>query len=96
MTGDRLSRILAALSAGGDAWSSARLCAVCPGIVGVNGAGDELPVHDLVEDSVVPDAQPVTVFVRVQRPCRDRAFGVVLVRRGPAGRARKGVESSPC
>ena len=24
---------------------------------------DELPVHDLVEDPVVPDAQPVTVVV---------------------------------
>jgi hypothetical protein len=24
---------------------------------------DELPVHDLVEDPVVSDAQPVTVFV---------------------------------
>jgi len=34
MAGDRLHRILAALSGGGDAWSSARLCTVCPGIVG--------------------------------------------------------------
>jgi hypothetical protein len=24
---------------------------------------DEPPVHDLVDDPVVPDAQPVTVFV---------------------------------
>ncbi len=44
MAGDRLGRILAALSAGGDTWSSARLCAVCPGIVGVNGAGVMLSV----------------------------------------------------
>ncbi len=44
MAGDRLGRILAALSAGGDTWSSAQLCAVCPGIVGVNGAGVMLSV----------------------------------------------------
>ena len=36
---DRLGRILAVLSAGGDGWSSARLCAVCPLIMGVDGAG---------------------------------------------------------
>ena len=28
-----------------------------------HGQDDELLVHDLVEDPVVPDAQPVTVFV---------------------------------
>src|SRR5690242_18016316 len=39
MPGDRLHRILAELSGGGDAWSSARLCGVCPGIAGVTGAG---------------------------------------------------------
>jgi len=38
MAGDRLRRILAALAAGGDARSSARLCGACPAIVGVNGA----------------------------------------------------------
>ncbi len=39
MAGDRLQRILAALSAGGNGWSSARLCGACPEIVGVTGAG---------------------------------------------------------
>jgi hypothetical protein len=47
MTGDRSRRILAALSAGGKAWSSARLCAVCPGIVEVDGAGIMLMSGDL-------------------------------------------------
>jgi hypothetical protein len=36
--GGRLGRILAELSAGGQGWSSARLCGVCPGIAGVTGA----------------------------------------------------------
>jgi hypothetical protein len=40
MTEDRRGRILAALSAAGaDSWSSVGLCAVCPNIVGVDGAG---------------------------------------------------------
>ncbi len=39
MPGGRLDRILAELSAGGEAWSAARLCGVCPGIAGVTGAG---------------------------------------------------------
>ncbi len=52
MAGDRLGRILATLSAGGDAWSSARLCAVCPGIVGVNGAGVMLMSGDIPRGSL--------------------------------------------
>ncbi len=52
MAGDRLGRIVAALSAGGDAWSSARLCAVCPGIVGVNGAGVMLMSGDIPRGSL--------------------------------------------
>src|SRR5437588_3383560 len=39
MPGGRLHRILAALPAGGDVWSSAWLCGACPGIAGVTGAG---------------------------------------------------------
>ena len=39
MPGVRLRRILAAMSAEGNTWSSARLCAACPPIVGVTGAG---------------------------------------------------------
>jgi GAF domain len=39
MAGDRLGRVLAALPAGEDAWTSARLCGACPGLAGVTGAG---------------------------------------------------------
>jgi hypothetical protein len=40
VAGDRLHRILAEFSARGtDAWSSAWLCAACPQVTGVNGAG---------------------------------------------------------
>ncbi len=52
MAGDRLGRILAALSAGEDGWSSARLCAVCPGIVGVTGAGVMLMSGDIPRGSL--------------------------------------------
>ena len=52
MAGDRLGRILAALSAGGDGWSSARLCAVCPGVVGVTGAGVMLMSGDIPRGSL--------------------------------------------
>src|SRR5260370_19112610 len=52
MAGDRLRRVLAALSAGGDAWSSARLCGGCPGIVGVNGAGVMLMSGDIPQGSL--------------------------------------------
>ena len=53
MAVDRLHRILAELSAGGgDAWSSARLCGVCPGLVGVNGAGVMLMSGDIPRGSL--------------------------------------------
>ena len=52
MAGDRLHRILAALSAGGDGWSPARLCGVCPGMVGVNGAGVMLMSGDMPRGSL--------------------------------------------
>jgi hypothetical protein len=53
MAGDRLHRILAELSAGGgDAWSSAWLCGVCPGIVGVSGAGVMLMSGDIPSGSL--------------------------------------------
>jgi GAF domain len=47
MPGGRLQRILAELSAGGRAWSSARLCGVCPGIAGVTGASIMLMSGDI-------------------------------------------------
>ena len=52
MAGDRLGRILAALSAGGGGWSSARLCAVCPEIVEVDGAGVMLMSGDIPRGSL--------------------------------------------
>jgi len=52
MAGDRLRRILVALSDGEDAWSPARLCGVCPGIVGVNGAGVMLMSGDIPRGSL--------------------------------------------
>ncbi len=52
MAGDRLGRIVAAVSAARHGWSSARLCAVCPGIVGVNGAGIMLMSGDIPRGSL--------------------------------------------
>jgi hypothetical protein len=52
MAGDRLHRVLAALSAAGGGWSSARLCGACPGIVGVNGAGVMLMSGDIPRGSL--------------------------------------------
>src|SRR5205807_692855 len=52
VTGDRLGRILAALSAGEGVWSSARLCGACPGIVGVTGAGVMLMSGDVPRGSL--------------------------------------------
>ena len=43
---------MTALSAGGDGWSSARLCAVCPGVVGVTGAGVMLMSGDIPRGSL--------------------------------------------
>src|SRR5580700_2203733 len=53
MAEDRLGRILAALSAAGaDSWSSVGLCAVCPHIVGVDGAGVMLMSGDIPRGSL--------------------------------------------
>ena len=52
MARDRLHRILAALSDGGQAWSSARLCEVCRGIVDVSGAGVMLMSGDMPRGSL--------------------------------------------
>jgi hypothetical protein len=52
MAGDRLRRVLAALSAGEDGWSPARLCRACPPIVGVNGAGVMLMSGDIPRGSL--------------------------------------------
>lgn len=53
MAGDRIGRILAALSdAGADSWSAASLCTVCPDIVGVDGAGVMLMSGDIPRGSL--------------------------------------------
>jgi hypothetical protein len=53
MTEDRLGRILTALSGpNADSWSSASLCAVCPAIVGVDGAGVMLMSGDIPRGSL--------------------------------------------
>ena len=52
MPGDRLHRILAAFPAGGDVWSSAWLCGVCPELAGVTGAGVMLMSGDIPRGSL--------------------------------------------
>ena len=53
MAKDRRARILAALGDGGDdSWTSARLCAVCPHLLGVDGAGVMLMSGDMPRGSL--------------------------------------------
>jgi hypothetical protein len=52
MAGDRLHQVLAALADAGDGWSSGRICAACPKIVGVNGAGVMLMSGDIPRGSL--------------------------------------------
>ena len=52
MARDRLGRILAELSAGEGAWPVARLCAVCPRILGVDGAGIMLMSGDILRGAL--------------------------------------------
>src|SRR5436305_5364264 len=52
MAGDRLHRILAAVSDGGEAWSSARLCGAFRGIADVSGAGVTLMSGDMPRGSL--------------------------------------------
>jgi hypothetical protein len=53
VAGDRLHRIYRLLAAdSGDTWSSSRICAVCPPIVGVSGAGVMLMSGDIPRGSL--------------------------------------------
>ena len=52
MPGNRLHRILAELSDGEGSWPAARLCAVCPRIAGVEGAGVMLMSGDVPRGSL--------------------------------------------
>jgi len=76
MAGERLSRILAALSDGGEAWSSARLCGVCREIVDVNGAGVMLMSGDLPRGSLCTTGEVSELIEELQYtlgegPCVD-------------------------
>ena len=76
MPGGRLDRILAELSAGGKAWSSARLCGVCPGIAGVTGAGvmlmsGELPGGSLCSSDGVSHLIEDLQYTLGEGPCVD-------------------------
>jgi GAF domain-containing protein len=76
MPGDRLHRIVAAFSAGGDVWSSAWLCGACPGIVGVNGAGvmlmsGEIPRGSLGTSNDVSQLIEELQYTLGEGPCVD-------------------------
>ncbi len=73
---DRLGRILAALAAGGDGWSSARLCAICPQLMGVDGAGvmlmsGELPRGSLCVTNEVSRLIEELQYTLGEGPCVD-------------------------
>ena len=77
--GERLHRIVAAFSAGGDAWSSAWLCGACPGIAGVTGAGvmlmsGEIPRGSLCSSDEVSQRIEELQYTLGEGPCVD-AYG---------------------
>src|SRR5437762_11339683 len=76
MAGDRLHRILAALSAGEDGWSPTRLCRACPPIVGVTGAGvmlmsGEIPRGSLCSTDGVSQLIEELQYTLGEGPCVD-------------------------
>jgi hypothetical protein len=76
MPGDRLHRILAAFSAGGDVWSSAWLCGACPGLAGVTGAGvmlmsGEIPRGSLCTSDEVSRLIEELQYTLGEGPCVD-------------------------
>ena len=77
MAADRLSRILAEVSAEGDGgWSSKRLCEATREIVGVSGAGvmimaGELPTGSLCATNEVSDRIEELQFTLGEGPCVD-------------------------
>src|SRR6201989_2116220 len=68
MAGERLSRVLAAVSDGGEAWSSARLCGVCRGIVDVSGAGVMLMSGDMPRGSLCTTDEVSQPMEELQSP----------------------------
>lgn len=84
MTGDRLGRILAALEAGGGALSSARFCAVCPGILGASGAGvmlmsGDIPLGSLCTTNEVSHLIEELQYSLGEGPCIDAYQQEVVV-----------------
>ena len=76
MPGVRLRRILAAMSAGENTWSSARLCGACPPIVGVTGAGvmlmsGDIPHGSLCTTDEVSDLIEELQYTLGEGPCVD-------------------------
>jgi hypothetical protein len=62
MAEDRLDRILEVMAADGDGWSSARLCAACPAMMGVSGAGVMLMSGDIPRGSLC-SSDPVSHLI---------------------------------
>jgi hypothetical protein len=76
MAGDRLLRVLAALTDDNGSWSSVRLCAACPAIVGVDGAGVMLMSGDIRRGSLCSTDQVSHLIEELQYtlgegPCVD-------------------------
>ena len=73
MPGGRLDRILAELSAGGKAWSSARLCEVCPGVTGagVMLMSGEIPRGSLCTSDEVSHLIEELQYTLGEGPCVD-------------------------
>ncbi|MGO8958646.1 MAG: GAF and ANTAR domain-containing protein [Streptosporangiaceae bacterium] len=76
MAGDRLQRVLAALSDGETPWSTSRLCEGCVGIVGANGAAVMLMSGDVPRGSLCT-TDPVSQLIEElqytlgEGPCLD-------------------------
>ena len=76
MAEDRLHRKLAELSAGEQVWSAARLCAVCPQITGMSGAGimlvsDGIPQGSLGATDEVSQLIEDLQYTLGEGPCID-------------------------
>ena len=76
MAGDRLGRILAALSPAGEGWPSTRLCEVCPQIMGVDGAGVMLMSGEIPRGSLCVSGEVSRLIEELQYtlgegPCVD-------------------------
>ena len=76
MPGDRLRRILAALSDGESMWPAARLCAVGPQLTGMKGAGvmlmsDDVPRGSLCSSDEVSQLIEELQYTLGEGPCVD-------------------------